>query len=205
MFRHEQADLIETYLPALQKSLPALQKSVVARLDLRLYTEAMAERTHDVQFLRHWAILEMIASRHISSTKIKIKNWDGSAILTHDGKARTTYGKSEKVYQYLFQVGVNSYSFGWKTRDGLEVHVTGTNPPVQSPNVCNVSLWEILRAAYRIRNAVAHGGFFTPNPQSGDWEEYLAALMFTSGPFSTNFLAHVTRAAIFRELGSVVV
>jgi hypothetical protein len=83
MFRHLQADLIEKYMPVLRKS-PA------TRLDLRLYTEAVAERSHDVQFLRHWSILEMIASRHVTSTKIKIKHYDGSPVLHRDGRVRTT-------------------------------------------------------------------------------------------------------------------
>jgi hypothetical protein len=71
----------------------------------------------------------------------------------------------------------------------------GTYPPAQAAGTYNISLWDILRAAYRIRNAVAHGGFFTPNPQSIDQKEYLVALMFSSGPFSMNFLAgkHVAR------------
>jgi hypothetical protein len=105
MFRHLQADLIEKYMPVLRKS-PA------TRLDLRLYTEAVAERSHDVQFLRHWSILEMIASRHVTSTKIKIKHYDGSPVLHRDGRVRTTYDKSEKVYQYLFHVGTHAYRFG---------------------------------------------------------------------------------------------
>lgn len=196
MFKNDQAELIERYLPA-------LHASPMAKLDLQLYSEAMAERDHGMQFFRHWSILEMIAARHVRSKTIQIRNVDGTIITTVKNQPRTTSGKSEMVYQYLFTSGLPAYSLGWKDNDGREVYMPGTNQAPQGANVKIVSLWNIVRAAYKIRNSVAHSGQFRPMLTSVDEEQLLANLMFTSGPFSLNFLAHATRQAVFRELDSV--
>jgi hypothetical protein len=192
---NQQAVLLERYLPVLENSLRA-------RLDLELYAQALAERNYGFQYFRLWSLLELIAARHVRSDRIEIAGPDGRSILDSAGRRQTTKIASAKVYQYLFASKLEIHFQLWKHHDGRQVIMPGTTLLAEDSNIKILSLWDAVRAVNRIRNFVAHTGYFQPDEGSTNEVHVNASKIFLSQPINMSFLSFVTSAALFRELDS---
>ena len=151
------ANLIETVTPRLERH-PFL------RLLVRSYAEATAERDEGIALLRAWTVMELLADREILEGQA-ISHPNGTPILRQDGKPKTTKAKEARVYEFIRRTGVYEGHFS-SNIDGIERRFllgADESHPGFVPGTVLISLWDVVRAAYAIRNCVAHEGYFSPD------------------------------------------
>lgn len=144
----------------IEKWLPKMSNPRI-RLLFQTYAEAMREPDRNFQYLRLWTLLELMAKRVITGQAQTITDINGVPILDRDGNKITTKKALPKVYQYLRNIGYGD---------------TNNNHGV-------LSLWMILKAAYEIRNSVAHEGFFDLNQQAEPGSAKALAISYRKQPF----------------------
>ena len=142
--------------------VPNLETNPFLRLLLRSYAEATAELDWGIALLRFWTVLELLADSTIQKG-LKIKHPNGDRILNEKGSPRTTKGKSELVYQFILANEHYVYS-GSSNIDGrVQTYLIGadrSHPDCRDDTV-TITLWDMVRAVYAIRNTVAHEGTFS--------------------------------------------
>lgn len=190
------ADSIETILPKL-RSNPFL------KLISRSYVEAKSEDTDDIRLLRLWTILELAANRHVARNNTPLQNPDGTPILKASGMPETNESQVGRVYSYLLSIGpltsVSSYTDAAGTHTIIEAG--DASNPNYKPGVQVYSLWEMVKAAYAIRNFVAHEGRFDPAiAAKGDQHQQLASASARTGrPTIIRFVERAAERVLLRE------
>lgn len=157
----------------IERDLPALQRSPVIRLLYETYSNALSERDPGYKFLKFWTILETCARDNVQKG-LRISDPSGSIILNDRNQPFSTDHIAPRVYKYLFDLpAINTQ--GSAIIGGANVQYQfegGTAVPAQAGTE-HYSLWEVVRALYVVRNAMAHGGAYQPNlsaaPRSPEW------------------------------------
>lgn len=131
---------------------------------VRAYAQATADEDENVTLLRCWSVLELVADRAIEEGQ-PIFHLDGQPILHRDGKQANTGSKSARVYVLTRQYGIGypSISYGYRHADGAERRLLmggDETHPGYTPGTRIIPLWDFTRAAYAIRNCIAHHGYF---------------------------------------------
>ena len=182
--------------------LPRLESNPFSRLILSTYGDATAEQEFGFALLRYWSVLELISERKVNS-RLPIFHPDGTQILNSKGNAEMSNSKHGKVYSYLLGAGAfeefGSYSEGEVQK---QFHIGSHSNPNVSPETEVFSLWQMVRAAYAIRNAIAHEGRFdSAKAEAGDEHQRLAARLLNapSGPDILRFIRNQAHLAVLRE------
>ncbi|UVK51667.1 hypothetical protein DBIPINDM_004964 [Mesorhizobium sp. AR02] len=187
---------------SIERLLPRLEANPFSRLIVSTYSDATAEPEYGFALLRFWSVLELV-SEHKISAGIPVLHPDGSAILNPKGKPETTSSKHGKVYAYILASGVYE-STGHYVEYGIQktVHVGDSSNISAGLATEVISLWDMVRAVYAIRNAIAHEGQFDLiKAQAGDKYQQLAARLRTrsQGPDPQQFIKWQAQHAIWRE------
>ena len=186
----------------IEDMLPKLRGDPFLRLLTKTFAEATAEEDYGFSLLRCWSVLELVADREIGKGRALLHP-DGSPILNPRGNPETTNSKHGRVYQYIMTRGAYKES-GTYTDNGVQrSYIIGrdSSDPNYAPTTDLISLWEMVRAVYEIRNAVAHEGQFNPTKAAtGDSHQQLAARLKNSGnPDPLRFIKEQARHVIWRE------
>lgn len=183
---------------------PRLQQEPFLRLLVRSYAEATAEDDAGIGLLRAWTVLELLADRVIPKGQA-ITHPNGDPIANHKGNLKDTNSKEARVYEFVKRSGA-----------GFPCHmVTNTNGVEQrflmgadeshagyTPATRIITLWEVVRAAYAIRNCVAHEGYFSEDAvDSAQPDQVLAADLIKNTPLDPRQWVHdQAHFAVLREL-----
>lgn len=190
------ANMIETVTPRLEAD-PFL------RLLVRSYAEATREDDPGIAFLRSWTVLELLADRAITKGQ-PIKYSNGSPILNQKGNPKDTNGKEARVYELIRQYGSVGGHFS-SNINGTERQLlleADELHPAYTPETRLITLWDVIRSAYAIRNCVAHEGYFSiDHIDPVDVDQVLAADLIRSTPFDPREWIHdQVKLAVRREL-----
>ncbi len=187
---------------AIERLLPKLAANPFLRLLSRTYADATAETNHGFALLRYWAVLELLADRYVTRGT-RISRPDGSVISKANGKPELTDTKLGRVYTHILGNGVfvtqGSYIDNGKERRFI-IGGDSTHPGYTA-NTELISLWDMVIAAYAIRNAIAHEGQFDVLTAAlGGRNKQLAAKLVTSGYADPmGFLKQQAQIAFWRE------
>ena len=187
---------------AIERLLPKLDANPFLRLLAKTFADATAETYHGFALLRYWSVLELVADKCVATGQC-IRAPDGSVILNAKANPETTDSKPGRVYSYILANGAfltqGSYDDNG-TRRSYMIGGDSTHPGYNA-NTELISLWDMVRAAYAIRNSIAHEGQFDLlTAAKGNAYEQLAARLVTSGyadPIS--FLKQQAQIAFWRE------
>ncbi|TIW20879.1 MAG: hypothetical protein E5V65_07280 [Mesorhizobium sp.] len=203
-----QGNLLSDFNPVetsnrIERLLPRLEANPFSRLIVSTYGDATGEQEYGFALLRFWAVMELIAE-HTVAIGAAVTNPDGSPILNAKGNPETTSSKHGRVYEYILSTGLYS-STGYYTEAGVQKTVFVGDLTSQSASSATeaISLWDMVRAVYAIRNSIAHEGQFDPaKAQTGDKYQQLAARLTTrpQGPDPLQFIKSQARLAIGREV-----
>lgn len=184
---------------AIETKLPKLETNPFTRLLVRSYAEATGEQDSGFQMLRYWTVLELVADRSVKR-KTPILNHDGSSILKQDGKPQTTNSQQGRVYQYIL---LNKSFAGIYTKNDGGKNVTtiigDTSASNYQPGMQVISLWEMVQAAYAVRCAVAHEGYFDVSRRKSSGEILASNLLTKGHPDLLDFIKSQAQMAIWRE------
>jgi hypothetical protein len=201
-------NLVSAFNPAstanlIERLVPKLLKDPFLHLLVKTYSDATAEENSGFALLRYWAVLELLGD-HYMPEGTPIHNPDGSPIFGTNGRRKTTKAKEGRVYQYILNAGAYVQS--------ISVNLDGTNKqymigadashPGYTPSTELISLWDMVRAAYAIRNSVAHTGQFDADrPIPGDVNQELAARLVRAGHLDPgSFVQGQASTCMMREL-----
>jgi hypothetical protein len=191
------ANLIETVTPKLDRN-PFL------RLLVRSYADATAESDIGIALLRAWTVLELLADRAITKGR-PILQLDGTPILNARGNPKDTNAKEARVYELIRLSGSGFPMHSVAMIAGLEQRfLVGADQTHAgyTPGTRIVPLWDMVRAAYAIRNRVAHEGFFSEDAiDPSDPDEVLAADLIKNTPLDPRrWVKDQAESAVSREL-----
>lgn len=190
------ANMMERYVHNLQ-SEPFL------RLLVKTYADGTGEEDPGFALLRFWSVMELVADKYVGNNA-ELTHPDGSLILDKDGRPLTTKSKKGRVYRLIFDTGHYTAVIS-HVEDG-EPHqiIIGGGP--DHPGYTNktelISLWDMVSAAYAIRNSIAHKGQFEfeLNEAKSD-EEKLAARLIKGGHADPRrFIRDHAHRCVMREL-----
>lgn len=194
LFADDQADLIETWLPL-------MQREGVASLYLNLLAEAVGERNPAYQHFRYWALIEQIAVSSVVSDTLPLTLPDGSA-MTISGRAQFTKGALRKVYYYLFSENIGNWDVTFTDSNGNDVSIAGVHRVGQSaPRIRAISFFDALEAAYELRNQVAHKGHF--DTVANSLPRALLAKELRSNFEFNSWFRDIVKTAVLSELRSI--
>jgi hypothetical protein len=144
----------------IERLLPRLEANPFFRLIVSTYSDATAEQDYGFALLRFWSVLELVADRKIAPGRA-VLHPDGTAILNAKGNPETTNSKHGRVYAYILANGAFEES-GSYTEAGVQksYHIGDAKNPNVTAATEVFTLWNIVRATYAIRNAIAHEGQF---------------------------------------------
>jgi hypothetical protein len=189
----------------IEQLLSKVAKNPFARLLTSTFADATAEHDPGFALLRYWAVLEMVADRKVPRSTLALMLPDGTPIFNEKGEPETTRSKVGRVYKYVVDGGAydqfglvhlpRDVSIPGTVRDGVSCCY------VADRSVC-ISLWDIVRAVYAIRNAIAHEGFFdTASALRGKTGERLAAILVMEGPISPyDYVKSQAELALWKEV-----
>jgi hypothetical protein len=148
--------------------------------------------------------MELLADRSIAKGQ-PLLHPDGTAILKPNGNPKDTNAKEGRVYQYIRQSGAYTQGHSVQNVGGIEQHfLVGADMthPGYKPGTRLISLWDIVRAAYAVRNRVAHEGFFSEDHIDGmDDDQVIAADLIKNTPIDPRqWIRDAAWLAIKREL-----
>ncbi|MBB6412380.1 hypothetical protein [Mesorhizobium sangaii] len=186
----------------IERLLPRLEANPFSRLIISTYGDATGEQEYGFALLRFWTVMELVAE-HTVAGGTPLANPDGSTILNGKGNPETTSSKHGRVYVYILSNGLYSFT-GHYIEDGIQKTVFIGDVTSLNASTANevISLWDMVRAVYAIRNSIAHEGQFDPaKAQTGDKYQQLAARLTTrlQGPDPLQFIKWQARYAIGRE------
>ena len=163
-------NLLSAFNPAttanlIEHATPRLQHDPFLRMLVRAYAQATADEDENVTLLRCWSVLELLADRAIKEGQPSF-HLDGQPILHRNGKQANTGSKSARVYELTRQSGIGypSISYGYRLADGAETRLLmggDETHPGYTPGTRIIPLWDFIRAAYAIRNCIAHEGYYS--------------------------------------------
>lgn len=185
---------------AVERMLPRLQNDPFAKLISRTFVEALGEDLEAVRIFRLWTILELVADKHVVRNSTPLANPDGSGILRANGRPETNESQVGRVYSYIRSLG-HGPTFA-TYQDGESILEGGdTSSPNYQAGMRFFTPWQLVRAAYAVRNYVAHEGYFDPvSAAAGDQHQQLAAQALTSGrPALASFVEQAAQQALMRE------
>jgi hypothetical protein len=183
---------------------PKLQSDPFLRLLVRSYAEATSDEDSNIAMLRAWTVLELLADREIQKNQ-PIFHLDGKPILNARNNTKNTNAKEARVYELIRRSGAGFPSHMISTVDGKEMRLLlGGNQkhPGYTPDTRVVDLWDIVRAAYAIRNCIAHEGYFSPDAvDQTDHDQLLAADLIKNTPLDPRRWVHdQAHLSVLREL-----
>jgi len=186
----------------IERLLPRLEANPFFRLIVSTYSDATSEHNYGFALLRFWSVLELVADRKIAPSR-PVLHPDVNAILSAKGNPETTNSKHGRVYAYILANGAFEES-GSYTEAGVQksYHIGDAKNPNVTAATEVFTLWDIVRATYAIRNAIAHEGQFDPiKAQAGDLYQRLAARLSTHGhpPDPLHFTKMQAQLAVWRE------
>ena len=188
----------------IEQLLPKLQADPFARLLTKTYADATAEEEYGFALLRYWSVMELLADKHIAKDGSPLTHPNGSQILNAKGKPETTNSKHGRVYAYILANGVYKSHGTYMENGKKKNYIIGgdSTHPGYTPTTELLSLWELVRAVYAIRNAVAHEGQFDlDKATTGDVYQNLAVRLKNSGhPDPMNFINQQAQIALWREV-----
>lgn len=163
-------NLVSDFNPASTGNLietvtPKLQNDPFLRLLVRSYAEATSDDDSNIAMLRAWTVLELLADREIKTSQ-PISHLDGSPILNAKNNPKDTNAKEARVYELIRRSGAGFPSQMSSNVDGQEKRLLlggDKKHPAYTPDTRLVTLWDVVRAAYAIRNCIAHEGYFSPD------------------------------------------
>lgn len=187
----------------IERLMPRLDANPFSRLIVGTYGDATAEQEYGFGLLRFWSVLELVAERKIAAG-MPVVHPDGTAILNAKGNPETTNSKHGKVYAYILANGAFEES-GSYTEAGVQksYHVGDAKNPNVTAATEVFPLWDMVRATYAIRNAIAHEGQFDiVKAQAGDVYQQLAARLRAHGqpPDPLRFIKMQAQLAVWREV-----
>lgn len=153
---------VATTADAVDRMLPKLQTMPFVRLLVSTFSDGLREADHGFKLLRFWSVLELVADQAIPLSTTGIHHPDGTPILKANGKPVTLGEKVARVYAYILASGAYQHSGSYHDQ-GLERRfIVGGDPshPSYAPGIELITLWDVVRATYAIRNAIAHTGQF---------------------------------------------
>jgi len=187
----------------IERLLPRLEANPFSRLIVSTYSDATSEHEYGFALLRFWSVLELVADRAIAGG-MPVRHPDGTTILNARGNPETTNSKHGRVYAYILAHGAFEETGSYAEAGVQKSYHVGD---ARNPNVTTITevftLWEMVRATYAIRNAVAHEGQFDlVKAQAGDMYQQLAARLRTSGqlPDPLRFIKMQAQFALWREV-----
>ena len=202
-------NLVSDFNPAstanrIEQLLPKLQADPFAKLLVKTYADATAEEDYGFSLLRYWSVLELVADKSIARDGTPLTHPDGTSILNSKGNPETTNSKHGRVYSYLLSLG-GYPEHGSYTEDGAKRwYLLGgaSSHPGYTPSTRLLSLWDMVRAVYAIRNSIAHEGQFElGKARSGDQYEQLAVTLKSTGPVDPlQFIKDRAWLMLLREL-----
>ena len=189
----------------IERVVPKLQATPFLRFLLKTYADATAEEDPDFALLRFWSVLELLADKYVLPGAC-IRNPDGSLILNAKGNPETTDPKHCRVYQYVLSAGSYAQSGIYEHGGVQKKYMVGADPthPGYSQGAELISLWDLVRSVYDVRNAVAHEGQFDLHKaRTGDQYCKLAARLILEA-FATPhvFIKSQAHISVMRELNS---
>ncbi|MBI6668791.1 hypothetical protein YA0796_20985, partial [Pseudomonas syringae] len=190
LFPHSNADQIE-------RLRPVVEKNPFARLVLSLYVQTITEKDRSYKFFRQWSLLEMIAEKYIKTSSTPLKYKDGSIIYREPGKELTTKNNSGKVYSLLCSRSIAQSIQGFS--DGTTVVIEGSDGGY-NPGGKIISLYLAVAAAYAVRNAVAHEGFYDNLAEPKNEKQELSKMLYNGVyGFLEHWVASVALAEIYKD------
>lgn len=191
------ANLIEAVTPRL------LQEPFL-RLLVRSYADATAEQDPGIRLLRAWAVLELLADRVIPKGQA-ITHLNGDSITKYNGNLKDTNAKEARVYEFIKQSGVGFPCQMVANINGVEQRfLMGADEchAGYTPATRMITLWDVVQAAYAIRNSVAHEGYFSEDTvDSAKPDQVLAADLIKNTPLDPRqWVRDQAHFAVLREL-----
>ncbi len=187
----------------IQRLLPKLQSDPFARLLISTYADATAETEYGFSLLRCCSVMELIADKSIANDGTPLAHPDGAPILNARGNPETTGSKHGRVYQYILTNNTFK-THGSYPENGTQKQYTiggSSLDPGYKPSTELISLWDMVRAAYAVRNAIAHEGQFDlANGVARNQYEILAAQLIARGhPDPLDFIKQQAMLVVLRE------
>lgn len=177
----------------LETVTPKLQKDSFLRLLVRSYADATSDGDSNFAMLRAWTVLELLADREIKKGK-PIYQLDGCPILKANSNPKDTNAKEARIYELIRLSGVGFPMQMCSNIDGKENRLLlggDKNHPSYTPDTRLVTLWDIVYAAYAIRNRIAHEGYFSPEEVNADGSDIaLAADLIKNTPLDPRRWVH---------------
>jgi hypothetical protein len=187
----------------IERLLPRLEANPFLRLIVSTYSDATSEHEYGFALLRFWSVLELVAERKIAAG-MPVLHPDGTAILNVKGKPETTNSKYGRVYACILANGAFEET-GSYTEGGYQksYHIGDANNPNVAATTEIFTLWDMVRATYAVRNAIAHEGQFDlAKARTGDIYQQLAARLKSHGqlPDPLRFIMMKAQLAVLREV-----
>lgn len=190
----------------IEKHVHKLQSEPFLRLLIKTYSDATAEDDRGFALLRYWSVMELIADRDIKRG-IKVKHPDGSLIIKSNGEPETTKDNCNLVYHYIFTSGGYSSTISCNIEGAQQQYMIGldSSHPGYTPETELISLWDMVRAVYAVRNAIAHEGQFDLSEASKGKRYEQLAIRLIQGVYADplNFIESQARNTILRELNKI--
>lgn len=188
----------------IERALPKLQAIPFLSLLIKTYSDATAEENQGFALLRYWSVMELLAGKYVQQG-IDVKNPDGSLILKSNGKPENTGSKHGGVYHYILSSGHYSVSGSYNLNGIQKSYLIGADlsHPGCTQGTELISLWDMVRAAYAVRNAIAHEGQFDLSQAAISTDSYqqLAARLIQDGYASpVDFIQNQARLNVMIEL-----
>ncbi|MEI6117534.1 MAG: hypothetical protein WCP99_23590, partial [Burkholderiales bacterium] len=202
-------NLVSDFNPAstgnlIESVTPKLQNNPFLRLLVRSYAEATSDDDSNIAMLRAWTILELLADREIKKGQL-IFHLDGNPILNARNNPKDTNAIEARVYEFIRRSGAGFPSHMSWNIDGTEMRLLlggDESNPGYTPGTRLVNLWDVVRAAYAIRNCIAHEGYFSPDIiDATDPDQALAADLIKNTPLDPRQWVHdQANLSVRREL-----
>jgi hypothetical protein len=191
-------NLVSDFNPASTGNLietvtPKLQNDPFLRLLVRSYAEATSDDDSNIAMLRAWTVLELLADREIQKGQ-PIFHLDGCPILNTKNNPKDTNAKEARVYELIRSSGVGFPIQMSSNVDGNEKRLLlggHEKHPGYTRGTRLVTLWDVVRAAYAIRNCIAHEGYFSPEAvDAADPDKALAVDLIKNTPLDPRRWVH---------------
>ncbi len=196
------ANLIDRHATKLQNN-PFLQ------LLIKTYADATAENNRGFALLRFWSVLELLADKYVQKG-IELKNPDGTSLPNKKGKSETTCSKVGRVFHYvssLFKGSTQLYNGDYLTEgECKKPYLVGPFSSHLYPEFTQLpdqfSHWDMIKAGYAVRNAIAHEGQFTLTriPKNDPYYRLATELIKNDARDPYRFIRHIAELGLRQEL-----
>lgn len=190
----------------IERCLPRLQTQPFLRLLVNTFAEATSEEDQGFALLRYWAVMELIADHYVLRRDVPIQYTDGTPILKSSGKPETTGAAVARVYQFILETGAFVETISYSL-NGVQMQcIIGGDAaqPGYTPQTELLPLWDMVKATYAVRNAIAHEGQFNlDKAATSDPHEQLASRLIRRGfGDPREFIRRHAHLSLMKELNS---